>query len=148
MSWSTVCASPILRGLPVPFINLVLWGLLARQTFSPQLILLTWYCAQTIPPLTTKRSQVAPSVVSSKTLPKCSLSRSWWTWVMKRRDQIVYFWSVELRKMLELCAAFIQGGCAVDRGTALQTGRSRVRFPILSLEFFIDITFWRRNYFF
>jgi hypothetical protein len=24
-------------------------------------------------------------------------------------------------------------------GTALQTGRSRVRFPIVSLEFFIDI---------
>ena len=28
---------------------------------------------------------------------------------------------------------------AVGRGTALQIGRSRVRFPIMSLEFFIDI---------
>jgi hypothetical protein len=28
---------------------------------------------------------------------------------------------------------------AVGRGTALQAGRSRVRFPMLSLEFFIDI---------
>jgi len=30
-------------------------------------------------------------------------------------------------------------GGAVGRGTALQVGRSRVRFPIVSLEFFIDI---------
>jgi hypothetical protein len=30
-------------------------------------------------------------------------------------------------------------GGAVGWGTALQTGRSRVRFPIVSLEFFIDI---------
>jgi hypothetical protein len=27
-----------------------------------------------------------------------------------------------------------------DRGTALQAGRSRVRFPMMSLEFFIDVT--------
>jgi len=31
-------------------------------------------------------------------------------------------------------------GGAVGWGTALQVGRSRVRFPMLSLEFFIDIT--------
>ena len=30
-------------------------------------------------------------------------------------------------------------GSAVGWGTALQVGRSRVRFPIVSLEFFIDI---------
>ena len=30
-------------------------------------------------------------------------------------------------------------GGAVGSGTALQAGRSRVRFPIVSLEFFIDI---------
>jgi hypothetical protein len=30
-------------------------------------------------------------------------------------------------------------GCAVGWGTTLQAGRSRVRFPIVSLEFFIDI---------
>ena len=30
-------------------------------------------------------------------------------------------------------------GGAVDWGTALQAGRSRVRFPMLSLDFFIDI---------
>ena len=30
-------------------------------------------------------------------------------------------------------------GCAVVWGTALQAGRSRVRFPMVSLEFFIDI---------
>jgi hypothetical protein len=30
-------------------------------------------------------------------------------------------------------------GSAVAWGTALQTGRSRVRFPIMSLEFFIDV---------
>jgi len=29
----------------------------------------------------------------------------------------------------------VRGGC----GTALQTGRSRVRFPMVSLEFFIDV---------
>ena len=32
----------------------------------------------------------------------------------------------------------LRGG-AVDSGTALQVGRSRVRFPMVSLEFFIDI---------
>jgi hypothetical protein len=30
-------------------------------------------------------------------------------------------------------------GGAVGRGTALQAGRSRVRFPMVSLQFFIDI---------
>jgi hypothetical protein len=30
-------------------------------------------------------------------------------------------------------------GGAVGWGTALQPGRSRVRFPMVSLEFFIDI---------
>jgi hypothetical protein len=30
-------------------------------------------------------------------------------------------------------------GSAVGRGTALQAGRSRVQFPMVSLEFFIDI---------
>jgi len=33
----------------------------------------------------------------------------------------------------------VRGG-AVGLGTALQTGRSRVRFPMVSLEFFIGIT--------
>ena len=32
-------------------------------------------------------------------------------------------------------------GGAVGLGTALQAGRSRVRFPMVSLEFFIDIIF-------
>jgi hypothetical protein len=32
------------------------------------------------------------------------------------------------------------GGGAFGWGTALQTGRSRVRFPMFSLEFLIDIT--------
>jgi hypothetical protein len=32
----------------------------------------------------------------------------------------------------------VRGG-AFGSGTALQTGRSRVRFPEVSLEFFIDI---------
>jgi hypothetical protein len=31
-------------------------------------------------------------------------------------------------------------GSAVGSGTALQVVRSRVRFPMMSLEFFIDIT--------
>jgi hypothetical protein len=30
-------------------------------------------------------------------------------------------------------------GGAVGKGTALQTGKSQDRFPIVSLEFFIDI---------
>jgi hypothetical protein len=37
----------------------------------------------------------------------------------------------------QLCQGF-RGG-AVGWGTALQAGRSRVRFPMLSLDFFIDI---------
>jgi hypothetical protein len=35
----------------------------------------------------------------------------------------------------------MQDDSAVGWGTALQAGRSRVRFPIVSLEFFIDIIF-------
>ena len=38
--------------------------------------------------------------------------------------------------MLELCAACIHGLGAVDRDTALQVGRSRVRLPMVYLEFF------------
>ena len=37
-----------------------------------------------------------------------------------------------------LCCLGTRGG-AVGWGTALQAGRSRVRFPMVSLEFFIDI---------
>jgi hypothetical protein len=33
----------------------------------------------------------------------------------------------------------VPSGDAVDWGTVLQTGKPRVRFPIVSLEFFIDI---------
>jgi len=32
----------------------------------------------------------------------------------------------------------VRGG-TVGRGTALQAGRSRFRFPMVSLEFFVDI---------
>ena len=41
--------------------------------------------------------------------------------------------------MLKLCAVCIQGGGAVEGGTALQAGRSRVRFPMVSLEFRVPI---------
>ena len=34
---------------------------------------------------------------------------------------------------------YVARGGAVGRGTALQPGKSRVRYPIVSLEFFIDI---------
>jgi hypothetical protein len=34
-------------------------------------------------------------------------------------------------------------GGAAGGGTALQAGRSRVRFPMVSLEFFIDSSFGR-----
>ena len=37
-----------------------------------------------------------------------------------------------------LSSAGLRGG-AVGGGTVLQTGRSRVRFPMVSLEFFFDI---------
>ena len=40
-----------------------------------------------------------------------------------------------------MCGTLLLGarGGAVGRGTAIQAGRSRVRFPMVSLEFFIDI---------
>ena len=43
-----------------------------------------------------------------------------------------------LRHIIASYCGVIRGG-AVGRGTALQAGRSRVRFPIVSSEFFIDI---------
>jgi hypothetical protein len=46
------------------------------------------------------------------------------------------------RQFLERNTIILGGGArggAVDGGTALQAGRFRVRFPMVSLEFFIDI---------
>ena len=43
-----------------------------------------------------------------------------------------------LRHIIASYCGVIRGG-AVGRGTALQAGKSRVRFPIVSSEFFIDI---------
>ena len=40
--------------------------------------------------------------------------------------------------MCTYCCVWARGS-AVGLGTALQLGRSRVRFPMVSLEFFIDI---------
>jgi hypothetical protein len=40
--------------------------------------------------------------------------------------------------LIKGCYYTIRGG-AVGWGTALKTGTSRVRFPMVSLEFFIDI---------
>jgi len=43
------------------------------------------------------------------------------------------------KKMLGYYPTLGARGSAVDWGTALNVGRSRVRFPMVSLEFFIDI---------
>ena len=54
---------------------------------------------------------------------------------------------VEFRRVQDQVGA---SGGAVGWGTALQAGRSRVRIPMLSLEFFIDIiltvTLWPRGW--
>ena len=42
------------------------------------------------------------------------------------------------QKYIKRAIKILRGG-AVGSGTALQVGRSRVRFPLVSLEFFIDI---------
>jgi len=54
------------------------------------------------------------------------------------RFEDVSEWSVE--KAACICLLFCEGprGCAVGWGTALQVGRSLVRFPMVLLEFFID----------
>ena len=44
-----------------------------------------------------------------------------------------------LTRLLRVRGGGHAAGGAVGWGTALQTGRSRVRFPIVSLEIFIDI---------
>jgi hypothetical protein len=47
---------------------------------------------------------------------------------------------INVLKMWYICVPLpFKRGSAVGRGTALQGGRSRVRFPIMSLEFFIDV---------
>jgi len=38
--------------------------------------------------------------------------------------------------------SLVARGGALSWGTSLQEGRSRVRFPTVSLEFFIDISLW------
>ena len=47
------------------------------------------------------------------------------------------------KECFKLCIIYFLGapGGAVGRGTALQVGRSRVRSPIVALEFIIDINF-------
>jgi hypothetical protein len=40
---------------------------------------------------------------------------------------------------LHMCSVAISSGAIVGWGTALQAGGSRVRFPMMSLEFFMDI---------
>jgi hypothetical protein len=45
----------------------------------------------------------------------------------------------ELKSDITYLAEVMVCGGAVGSGTALQTARSRVRFPMVSLEFFIDI---------
>jgi hypothetical protein len=40
---------------------------------------------------------------------------------------------------VKVVTEFVLSGGAVGWGTALQAGRSRVRFPIVSLEFFFDV---------
>ena len=55
---------------------------------------------------------------------------------------IVVFWDVITCRLSEIYCRFLgvcgaRGG-AVGWGTALQDGRSRVRFPMVSWEFFID----------
>jgi len=58
----------------------------------------------------------------------------------KRRHTLFYRWCVSSN--LNCCYKLYMGhaaGGAVGWGTALQVGRLRVRFPMVSLEFFIDI---------
>ena len=69
------------------------------------------------------------SDLATKTLQdcvNCSLN-SQFIWYMKQTIFSHCFHTLEAR------------GSAVGWGTALQVGRSRVRFPMMSLEFFIDI---------
>jgi hypothetical protein len=77
----------------------------------------------------------------------------------KKISDYLYFQSANsptkphlLTKQNNLCPMWEAGlrGAAVGWGTALQTGRSRVRFTTVSLGFFVDITLptalwpWRR----
>ena len=59
-------------------------------------------------------------------------------------DNVIYVFLLLWLCILILClcmTTLTEGarGSAVGRGTALQVGRSRVRFPMVSLEVFIDI---------
>jgi len=72
----------------------------------------------------------------SSDLPGCSLFSVWrdpW-----KKCVTLSFQQVELI-MCNLTAVEGVCGSAVGWGTALQAGRSRVRFPMVSLKFFIDI---------
>jgi hypothetical protein len=46
---------------------------------------------------------------------------------------------LDINRSVYCCDRGQAAGGAVGRGTALQVGRSRVRFPMVSFEFFIDI---------
>jgi hypothetical protein len=72
--------------------------------------------------------------------PSCSRSESFGTLNLPSLTQN-YF----LRNLRELRTSYLVGGGGGERGgavcwgTVLQAGKSRVRFPIVSLGFFIDI---------
>jgi len=51
---------------------------------------------------------------------------------------LLLLFSIITKFKIIISTEILQGG-AVSFGTALQAGRSRVLFPILSLEFFFDI---------
>jgi len=48
-------------------------------------------------------------------------------------------WYIDYKNYTDLLSQCGVRGCAVGSGTALQAGRSRVRFAMVLLEFFIDI---------
>ena len=53
-------------------------------------------------------------------------------------------WTFYLNHLRALCRGHAAGG-TVGWGTALQTRRSRVRFSMVSLKFFIDLVLWPSN---
>jgi len=46
---------------------------------------------------------------------------------------------INFRGLLAVFISYVARDAALVSGTGLQAGRSRVRFPMASLEFFIDI---------
>jgi hypothetical protein len=130
LNWSLISSSRNLESLSVKFIALLILNLVldgAGWAYSPHRPIQKQFPVHIV-----EKAGWAPEPI----------------WKFWRRKKFPSFTEIlieclQCRSLISLlkCTLILQGisGSAIGWGTVLQTGRSRVRFPMVPLEFFIDI---------